>query len=65
MRLRLTAGLVFLGRVARARGDWEAARGILVSAIQLGQRQGYQLQVEGAERELARIGMTRDEGRLD
>jgi tetratricopeptide (TPR) repeat protein len=55
MRLRMTSSLVLMGRVAGVRGDWEAARSILRAAIELGHEQGYQLQVEGADRELIRI----------
>lgn len=55
MQLRVTAGLVLMGRVARKRGDWGAARSILGSAIALGYEQGYQLQIEEADRELLQI----------
>jgi tetratricopeptide (TPR) repeat protein len=64
MRLRLTAGLVFMGRVARIRGDATAAGGLFRSAIELGQRQGYQMQVEEAERELMRMSSWEPAGRI-
>jgi tetratricopeptide (TPR) repeat protein len=56
MRLRVTASLVLLGRINRIRGDVDAARSLLHSAVALGHEQGYQLQVEAAERELMLIG---------
>jgi len=56
MQLRITAGLVFLGRVARIRGDQHASDSLLRSAIDLGRRQGYMLQVECAEQQLMQLG---------
>ncbi|MGH7789842.1 MAG: SIR2 family NAD-dependent protein deacylase [Candidatus Binatia bacterium] len=55
MRLRITAGLVLIGRVAATRGDRKAAKAVFQSAIELGHQQGYQMQVEAADRELTRM----------
>ena len=55
MRLRLTASLVLMGQVAKARGERGIADRILRSAIALAERQGYQHQIEKAERELIEI----------
>lgn len=60
MQLRVTAGLVFLGRVARIRGDQHASDSLLRSAIELGRRQGYMLQVECAEQQLMHLGSSQD-----
>ncbi len=61
MRLRVTAGLVQMGRVLAALQIWDAARSMLVAAIRLGSEQGYQLKVEEANRELIRMA-TRSAG---
>lgn len=55
MRLRLTAALILMGRVAAYRGDHEGARGLLRSAMEQAERQGYQLQLEVAQRELTEL----------
>jgi len=47
--------MVLLGKTDVVRGDWEAARSILRSAMAMASEQGYQLQVEQADRELMRI----------
>ena len=60
MGLRQTAALVFMGRVERAAGDPGASARILHSAIALAERQGYQVQLEEAERELLQLGSKRD-----
>lgn len=55
LRLRQTAGLVLLGRVANSRGDWAAAKGIFECAMRMAERQNYQLQIELAQRELLAV----------
>lgn len=55
MRLRVTAGLVLMGHVACVRGERSAAKSLLTSAIDLGHLQGYQLQVEEADRQLMHL----------
>ena len=55
MRLRVTAGLAFLGRVECQRGRVDAARSLFRSVTRAGLRQGYQIQVEDAERELLKM----------
>lgn len=55
MRLRVTGALVLMGRVSAVRGEWTTAQSLLHAGIALGHEQGYQLQVESADRELMRI----------
>ena len=52
MKLRLTSSLVLMGRVFKARGDIKEAFEVLGHATQLAEQQGYQVQIEHAERVL-------------
>jgi tetratricopeptide (TPR) repeat protein len=56
MQLRVTRALLVTGRVAKARGHLAAAQSLFRSVIRLAERQGYQLQVENAERQLMAMG---------
>ncbi len=55
MRLRVTAGLVLLGRISTVRRKPAVASGLLRSALALGERQGYQLQIEDAQQQLMEL----------
>ena len=55
MRLRVTAALVLLGHVYRCRSQRIAAKGIYQAACLMGSRQGYQLKVEEATREMLKM----------
>ncbi|MEM7204097.1 MAG: SIR2 family protein [Planctomycetota bacterium] len=52
MKLKMTSILVLLGRIAMKRGRPHASRSVFDAALRLGRNQGYQLQVEEAERGL-------------
>lgn len=52
MGLRLTAGLVLMGDIAGERGERASAERVYRSAMDLGRRQGYYMQVERAQRKL-------------
>lgn len=52
MHLRITSTVVLMGDVARRKGHFRAAEHLYRCGISLAQRQGYQSQVEGAERAL-------------
>jgi tetratricopeptide (TPR) repeat protein len=52
LRLRLTGGLILLGRVSEARGHWGGATKLYRAAIELAERQGNQLLIEKGEEAL-------------
>jgi tetratricopeptide (TPR) repeat protein len=52
LRLRLTGGLILLGRVSQARGHWQGAKKLYRAAIELAERQGNQLLIEKGEEAL-------------
>jgi tetratricopeptide (TPR) repeat protein len=56
MRLRVTAALILLGKVSAKRNDLKSTESLFRSAIDFGQRQGYQLQIEEAEQQLIKLG---------
>jgi hypothetical protein len=57
MRLRETAALVLMGRVAVAEANLNGARALFEAATRLGRAQGYNSQVELAEQELRKLGV--------
>jgi|GEM_PF-3985110 len=52
LRLRLTGGLILLGRVSEARGNLRGATKLYKAAIELAERQGNQLLIEKGEEAL-------------
>jgi tetratricopeptide (TPR) repeat protein len=52
LRLRLTGGLILLGRVSQARGHWQGAEKLYRAAVELAERQGNQLLIEKGEEAL-------------